>query len=533
MNNYEFSISFEATINALPQLISYVDKNLIYRYVNKNYEIFFNKSKDEIIGKPLKEVIGEKVFNQDSSYIKRIVQGETIQYQEHFHYQHGKILYVDGNLIPDYDDNQEIRGYYGIITDITPHKTVLRELQENEARFRAIFTQGTLPKLLIDPGDGRIIDANPAAEFFYGFTREQLLQKNIADINMLHPDEIRQAMEMAKTLKKSSFNFKHQCQNGEIRDVEIYSTPLEFLGKHYLYSIIIDVTARKRTEQKLVDSEKKLNDYFINSTDAISLTDEEGNVIEWNPMSEEITGISRNDVLEKPIWDVQYQLFNRNEKTRENHRALQKQIKSFFRTGKADWLNKIYEREICDASGDFKIVQAVTFPIKTSKGFMIGSSMRDVTEIRHLEQARNELQMKNRELATISLYLNEKNELLREIQNVLSLSKEVSIQQTLDNLNKLAALITSNLNYDKDWILFKKHFEQVHVEFFRNLKKTHPDLTQHELRHCACIKMNFSTKEIARLFNVKSTSIQTARVRLKKKMLLSKETDLISYIQGF
>jgi hypothetical protein len=77
------------------------------------------------------------------------------------------------------------------------------------------------------------------------------------------------------------------------------------------------------------------------------------------------------------------------------------------------------------------------------------------------------------------------------------------------------------------------NFEEVHPDFFSKLKKAHPALSSNDIKHCACIKMNFETKEIARFFNIKASSVQIGRVRLKKKMNLSDEVDLRSYILNF
>jgi hypothetical protein len=77
------------------------------------------------------------------------------------------------------------------------------------------------------------------------------------------------------------------------------------------------------------------------------------------------------------------------------------------------------------------------------------------------------------------------------------------------------------------------NFEEVHPGFFSRLKKTHPLLSSNDLKHCACIKMNFGTKEIARFFNIKDSSVQISRVRLKKKIGLAADSDLREYILNF
>jgi PAS domain-containing protein len=83
--------------------------------------------------------------------------------------------------------------------------------------------------LLVDPEDGGIGDANPAACSFYGYSREEITRMNITDINMLPRDEVFRAIERAKSEKSKVFVCRHRLANGEIRDVNVYSCPIKLL----------------------------------------------------------------------------------------------------------------------------------------------------------------------------------------------------------------------------------------------------------------------------------------------------------------
>lgn len=127
-----------------------------------------------------------------------------------------------------------------------------------EARYRAIFFTNVAVKLLIDPGSGRIVDANPAAGDFYGYPPEVLRTLSIWDINILGPEKSRAEMRAAKEEGRRFFRFTHRLADGSLREVEVYSGPVEFPGRTLLFSIIHDVTdrvqaerARERVEQML------------------------------------------------------------------------------------------------------------------------------------------------------------------------------------------------------------------------------------------------------------------------------------------
>lgn len=96
--------------------------------------------------------------------------------------------------------------------------------------------------ILIDPITGNITDANNSALDFYGYTRDELCSMKIHAINQLSKREVEMEMEAAKTKQRNYFLFKHQIKNGEIRDVEVYSGPIEIKNKEYLFSIIYDIT---------------------------------------------------------------------------------------------------------------------------------------------------------------------------------------------------------------------------------------------------------------------------------------------------
>jgi two-component system, cell cycle sensor histidine kinase and response regulator CckA len=129
--------------------------------------------------------------------------------------------------------------------------TELEELREREEFYRAMFEVNTAIKLLIDPADGRIVDANPAAEAFYGWPLAELRGMNIAGINVLSHDELHLELERARTKQSSAFHFRHRTASGAVRDVDVYSGPVKLRDRELLLSIVHDVTARVELEEQL------------------------------------------------------------------------------------------------------------------------------------------------------------------------------------------------------------------------------------------------------------------------------------------
>lgn len=131
-------------------------------------------------------------------------------------------------------------------------------LRESNERYQSLFENSLAVMLLIDPDSGKIISANFAASVFYGYDMSVLTGMNIAQINTLDEGEVFRKMQDVKTMQQSHFYFQHRLASGAVRDVEVYTTPLQLGGKVLLHSIIHDITERRRAEIALRESGEEL-----------------------------------------------------------------------------------------------------------------------------------------------------------------------------------------------------------------------------------------------------------------------------------
>ena len=141
----------------------------------------------------------------------------------------------------------------------------------------------------------------------------------------------------------------------------------------------------------------------------------------------------------------------------------------------------------------------------------------------------DKIKAQNREMAMSTLHVINKNEVLSSIKNSIE-SATKSNEPKHREYQEIIKLINDNLNLDKDWDQFKRHFEQVNQGFFQRLKDQYPDMTKNDLKLCAYLRINLSTKEISQMLNVLPTSIAMRRNRLRKKLNITQHVDLIEFM---
>lgn len=169
-------------------------------------------------------------------------------------------------------------------------------------------------------------------------------------------------------------------------------------------------------------------------------------------------------------------------------------------------------------------------------------SIRDAEladEKQKMQQLRNEflekeLRNKNNELTLQTSGLVKKNQVMQSLLVELESQKETLGDRYPNKLyQKLHRIIDENLNDQSDWTMFETYFNEAHQDFIERLRTQYPDLTTNDLRICCLLRMNLSTKEIASLLNVSIRAVELRRYRLRKRLLLENEENLVSFLLNF
>ncbi|OGV61530.1 MAG: hypothetical protein A3K19_07270 [Lentisphaerae bacterium RIFOXYB12_FULL_65_16] len=140
-------------------------------------------------------------------------------------------------------------------------------LQESEEHFRLLLENDHSVMLLVDPETGVIVDANPAACHFYGYSKPHLTSKKITQINVSPEDEVLENLKEVKSKPQAHYICQHRLAGGDVREVEVYTGQVRMRGRALLHSIVHDITERKRAE----DERRKLEAHMQQSQKLESL----------------------------------------------------------------------------------------------------------------------------------------------------------------------------------------------------------------------------------------------------------------------
>ena len=182
--------------------------------------------------------------------------------------------------------------YQFVIRNINERKKTEAALKSSENRYRQMFESNMAIKLVIDPDNFSIEDANPAAAEFYGYSTNELKGMNLAQINILSRDKLNTLIQQTREQSLGFYSCPHRLSNGEIRFVEVRDGPMEIEGRQLFYSIIHDVTASKEAENQVLVA-SKMFDY---ATDAVMLINDKNQVVSVNYAFTQITGYQQSEI---------------------------------------------------------------------------------------------------------------------------------------------------------------------------------------------------------------------------------------------
>lgn len=357
---------------------------------NKAAERLTGYKKEEVIGKNLLQLklLPLKEVPRVSAILAKNTVGLSTGPDEFIlNRKDGSKIVVESMTFPVKIGGQKL--VLGSIRDITKRINAENALKESEIYYRTIFeTTGTATVLIEE--DTTISLANSGFEKLSGYSRKEIEGKKSWTEFVLREDraKMKEQHHLRRDNPKSALNnyeFRFIDKKGDIKD--IFLTVGMIPNTKMSVASLMDITDKKRSRIALRESEQKFRSIVEQSYNGVTLSDEEGKIIEWNNAQERITGFKRNEVIGKYLWDMSFNMAPKISRTSSAYERLKTSTLNILKTGKAPGPNQAMEHEIVRPDGTKAFIETLIFTIKTDKGFMGCSIVSDITERKKAEKA--------------------------------------------------------------------------------------------------------------------------------------------------
>jgi PAS domain S-box-containing protein len=386
--------------DALPLLISYVDKEKRFRFVNRQYEIWFARPLEEIVGRTVSEVFGPQMYETRRPFMERALAGETVSYEAELDRRSGTVI-TEVVHVSHFDAAERVVGFYAVVLDITERKRAEQALKESEERFRIIADSAPVP-IWVSRLDGLRSFVNTAYVNFLGCSFEEALKFDWR--TALHPEDLPRILNEQKageaSLQPFTLEARYKSGDGQWRWIRSESQPRwSASGEHLGFiGVAHDVTHAKEAEQKLTllnatlerqaeeisaqlaATEALIRTFFEHSSEchAVLVEAEHGRFRyeEVNPAALRLYGKLRGEVIGRTLDEV----FGKEESA-----ELNRHLSACVRIGSP----QRYERIQSD-----RIIEAIATPVPNEGGGgrRVVVSAYDVTDRRRLDEQLRQVQ---------------------------------------------------------------------------------------------------------------------------------------------
>jgi PAS domain S-box-containing protein len=281
-------------IQANPSAIILVDAqhpDLPIVYVNEAFERNTGYRLDEIVGKNARFMYGTDGNQAELEIIRAaLVNKEACTATVRNYRKDGSMFWNEIRIAPIHDALGNVNHFVGVQNDVTARKAAEMALARSETRYRQMFDSNTAVKLVIDPQTGSLVDANTAAQDFYGYSRQQFQTLRIQDISIMTESMVFRDMEMASKRERTFFELQHRLASGDVRDVDVFVGPVDTPDGRFLYAIIVDVTGKR-------EAELRYRSLFEQSNDGVFILDLTGRHLQVNQRAADMFGYEMDELL--------------------------------------------------------------------------------------------------------------------------------------------------------------------------------------------------------------------------------------------
>ena len=276
-------------MDALPALISYVDKDRRYRFTNQTYETWFGYRGD---GKHVVDVIGENAYERLVPQIDTVLQGETVAYETELDLRQAGTRFVSATYVPDIEPDGEVKGFFSLVQDITERKQAEAELRQ----WADAFEHCAHGIAIGDPSTNRIVVCNTAFAMLHKSRAEDIVGSTV--LSLYAPSEhehIRRNIQRADQIGHAQYEANMIRRNGEAFPVQMDLVSVHGEDGDLLYRVATaqDISARKKAEKEIADQASIL----AHVNDAVIIANKDLIITGWNSAAEQMYGWKADEVI--------------------------------------------------------------------------------------------------------------------------------------------------------------------------------------------------------------------------------------------
>ncbi len=440
---------YRSVAESVREVVFQTDAEGRYTFLNAAWEELAGFTVEESLGKSYLEFIHPDDLPRNLEDFERMGGhgGDYAEYETRFRAKDGRPRDIEIKFREHFDEDGDLTGTSGTLSDITNRKETERALQESEQRFRQLFEQ-SVDAIYVHDEEGRFVDCNSQACRLLGYTREELLSMSVEEIssNVLTAEERIRQEEEGGTLWQQAlagepgvFSHGHEEENrrkdGTTFPVEVRVGSVDYGGRRMVLASVRDVTERVRAEAALRESEEKYRSVVDNIKEVVFRIDARGLWTFLNPAWEEITGFPVRESLGENFLD--YLHSEDRERNAKLFRLLLEREKDHCRC----------EMRCLTKDGGFRWVEVFARLTLDADGTVLGTSgtLNDITERKKAE-----------------------NELLESEQRFRGAAENASAGVALVGLDNrylwVNRALCEMLGYPEEVLLSKKSFDVTHPE---------------------------------------------------------------------
>jgi len=473
---------------SLPMHVVDEDFNLIR--VNDTFCALLQKTKENVIGKKCYDILKGPNCNTPRCSLDRVFQGEEeIEYEVDIELDKGIKKCFIAKINPFRSASGKVVGAIKSLVDITERKNIEDDLKESEEKFRTITEQSLMGIAILQDDVFKYVNQQFADIF--GYSVDEILNWPENEYHKItHPEDLGFTMEQGRKKQLGEYdvinryNFRGVKKTGEIIWLEIISHTFSYENKPAELISILNITERKKTEKKLIESEEKYRNLFEQSPGAIFLIDFDGEIRDCNSVTETMFGYSKAEVIGEKY-------FNFNISSPSHVDFLNKSSEKFLKT----YIPEELELQIFKKTGELAWITSHSMLVTINKEKLIQVMVQDITDRKKAEEMLQESEEKYRaifEKGPDSITLVES-----ETSKIIEFNDKTHI----------------NLNYSRE------EFEELKISDFEVIESI-KDVKKHIEKILNEGSDVFETKHITKDGEIKDIMVNSSTINIGGKILI-------------